>query len=858
MGIEVPIRALFETPTVAGLTGHLLSGTSARAALRALPRPKAVPLSFAQQRLWFLNRYEGSSATYNIPLPLRLEGSLDIPSLQAALADLLARHESLRTIFSESDGIARQSVLDVETSWTTCELRSSTAMTLPGQLSEAAIYCFDLAREIPFRATLFQLSETQHVLLLLIHHIAGDGASLAPLARDLAMAYAARCQDRAPSWAPLPVQYADYTLWQREWLGEEANPDSAIASQIDYWKRTLVDLPEQIALPTDRPHPAQASFRGDRVELEIGDKVYRQLVRVARSAHASLFMVLHAAVAVLLSKLGAGTDIPIGGAIANRTDEALDDLIGFFVNSLVLRTDVSGNPSFLELLARIRAVDLAAYSHQDLPFELLVELINPARSNARHPLFQVMVVLQNNVEATWTLPGLTLSGESLDFGNLSKFDLTFNFGELSPTDDTSGGLHFELEYATDLFDRITAEAMAERLELLLEAIAEHPDCRIDRLDVLRTSERHRLLFDCNVVEEAVAEATLPELFERQVAVAPDAIALVFEGLALTYRELNERANRLAHHLIGRGVGPEQLVAIALPRGLELVVSLLAVLKAGAAYLPLDTEYPVERLAFMLEDSRPACTLTEADFVARLPEDALPLCLDDARVMAVIAGCSSLDPGVADRLGALLAQHAAYVIYTSGSTGKPKGVVIPHQNVVRLLATTDARFGFGAEDVWTLFHSYAFDFSVWELWGALLRGGRLVVVPFLVSRSPAEFLQLLVRERVTVLNQTPSAFYQLMQADRENPELGNRLALRWVIFGGEALELARLQDWYARHRQQPTLVNMYGITETTVHVTERVLTAECVATPATQPDWSPTGRSAGLCARRLPCSRYRSA
>ncbi|RUL69107.1 non-ribosomal peptide synthetase, partial [Dyella choica] len=686
--VELPIQLLFDMPTVAALASQLGSTDAARAALRCVERPAVVPLSFAQQRLWFLHQLEGPRP-YNLPVALRLEGALDAAALHMALCDVVARHESLRTVFAEHQGVGAQCVLPTDALQPELTRVPSSEAQLPAQLIEAGTYSFLLERELPVRAWLFELGERQQVLLLLVHHIAADGWSLAPLARDLGHAYTARCLGRPPSWSPLPVQYVDYTLWQQQLLGEDYSPGSEMARQLAYWTETLADLPRKPTLPTDHSRPAQASQRGDHVSLDIDAGLHGQLLQLARDHRATLFMVLHACIAVLLCEFGAGRDITIGTPVAGRGDEALDDLVGFFVNTLVLRTRIPGHASFQQLLAEVRANDLAAYAHQDLPFERLVESLNPVRSPAYHPLFQVLLAVQDGDDPLPALPGLHVSPQRSGTSGASRFDLLFNVIERRDAQGAAAGLSLGLAFSLDLFEPATMQALIERLRDLFMAAVKSPHDPI-------------------------------------ASWAPTALPL---------------------------------------RG--------------------------ERL----------------------------LCLDDDAEIEALARCASSNPRDEDRVCPLRSEHPAYVIYTSGSTGRPKGAVIPHQNVVRLLANTRHWFNFGADEVWTLFHSYAFDFSVWELWGPLLHGGRVVVVPFSVSRSPGEFLQLLVDERVTVLNQTPSAFYQLMQADREQPGLGAQLALRWVIFGGEALELARLHEWYERHADtQPRLVNMYGITETTVHVT----------------------------------------
>ncbi|MEV7797398.1 amino acid adenylation domain-containing protein, partial [Streptomyces sp. NPDC087512] len=679
-------------------------------------------------------------------------------------------------------------------------------------LSEAASEGFDLASEVPLRAHLFTVGGGSCVLLLVVHHIGADGWSMGPLARDLSQAYTARVGGEAPVWgAELPVQYADYALWQRGLLGDEADAGSLGGRQLAYWREALADLPVELVLPVSRPRPAVPSHRGGRVVARWDAELHAGVVELARGSGVSVFMVVQAALAALLTRLGAGTDIPLGAPVAGRTDPALDDLVGFFVNTLVLRTDTSGNPTFRELLERVRETDLAAYAHQDLPFERLVDELNPERSLARHPLFQIALTTQDNASARLELPGVR--SDPLEVAlHAAKFDL------LVYLEDGRIDLH----YSEDLFDRDDVERLAARLERLLRAVVADAGTRIGDVDVLSAEERHLMLAGHEV---AAPEATLTALFEQQVARTPGNTALVCGHDTLTYAELNGRANRLAHLLMKQGVGPEQFVALALPRGADLVVAVLAVLKTGAAYLPVDPSYPQDRIALMLRDAAPVRVLTtsEAAVGGALADSGLLLRLDAPDTLHALDACPDHDPDDADRAAPASPGQAAYVIYTSGSTGTPKGVVVPHRNVVRLFAATAPSFAFSDADVWTLFHSYAFDFSVWEIWGPLLHGGRLVVVPHQVSRSPEDMLDLVVREGVTVLNQTPSSFHQFSEADAAHPELSGALALRLVIFGGEALDLGRLRPWYERHPDDaPALVNMYGITETTVHVTQRVL------------------------------------
>ncbi|GFN29832.1 amino acid adenylation domain-containing protein [Paenibacillus xylaniclasticus] len=831
-GAELGVGRLFESPTVAALAKQLDTAQQARPAIRPADRSGRIPLSFSQQRLWFLYCLEGASPTYNIPLVAHLNGRLDQEALQAAIGDLFVRHETLRTIFPESEGSSYQHILDASTPPPSIIVTASNDSDIEADLAQAVRYSFELAVEPSLRVQLFELAEDKYVLLLLLHHLIGDGWSLSALTRDLSTAYSARIQGESPKWAPLAVQYADYALWQHHLLGDAQHNESLMAKQLAYWTDNLRNLPEQLELPTDFARPAAASYVGGTIDFAIDATLHDQLLQLSRAGRASLFMVLQAGLAALFTRLGAGTDIPIGSPIAGRSDDALEQLVGLFINTLVIRTDTSGDPAFSELLDRVRHTNLAAYENQDVPFERLVEVLNPVRSRARHPLFQVMLVLQNMPEAKLELPGIESSLQLSTVG-AAKFDLTFELVERRSRDGLPDGIVGMVEYSKDLFKESTVRSLAERFVRLLAAAASRPDLPIGRLNILSEEERHRILIDWNTPESirSAEKALIPDWFERQAELTPSSTAATYEGASLSYHELNRRANRLARYLISQGAGPEAFVALALPRSLDLVVAILAVLKSGAAYLPLAPDYPADRLAYAMEDADPICIITSEELTGKLPQAAkTPLVvIDSSELLALLKQYPSGNPSDLERTAPLVPQHPAYMIYTSGSTGKPKGVVIPHQNVVRLFRATEHWYQFEPGDAWTLFHSYAFDFSVWEIWGPLLYGGRLVIVPHWISRSPSDFLKLLVQEKVTVLNQTPSAFYQLMQADQENAADGQQLSLRYIIFGGEALELRRLEDWYARHpADSPRLINMYGITETTVHVSYKPLDQEALS------------------------------
>ncbi|GGN73725.1 non-ribosomal peptide synthase/polyketide synthase [Nocardia rhizosphaerihabitans] len=822
---QVPVRLLFDAPTVAALAERsvALRGTGRRLPLTTRERPQRIPLSAAQRRMWFLNRYLADAdgpgdAVDNIPVALRLAGDLDIPALEAALADVVDRHETLRTSYPDGPEGAEQLIAD--TARLVLRPEPITEADLPERLLSCAAVRFDLTTEIPVRAALFAVAD-EHVLVLVVHHIAADGFSLGPLAADLMTAYAARRDGTAPAWSPLPIQYADYALWQDENLGEATDPTSLAHTQLAFWRRGLAGLPEQLELPTDRPRPAESSFRGGVHRFQIDSDLHSELRELARKHEATLFSTVHAALAVLLARLSGGSDIAIGTPVAGRGEAALDGLIGMFVNTLVLRSQIDPRAEFETTLDAVRAGDLDALSHADIPFEQIVDAVDPARSRNRHPLFQVALVLQN-----FTVPALEAAGlrvAPVDFDvPVAKFDLQFTVRESDDVDGRADGMAIEIAYATDLFDAGSVAVLARRFTQVLAAVVADPTVVVGDIQLLSAEEQQRTLHDWATTGSSVASdtETMLDRFAQVAAANPHAVAVKAGRNALTYGELDAWSNRLARRLVGAGVGPEALVAVALPRSVELAVALLAVLKAGGGYLPIDPNYPADRIEYVLDDARPLCAIAGADTGLARDWFGGPV-LDPAA--DTLSGHSVAPLTAADRRAPLTSANTAYVIYTSGSTGRPKGVVIPHSNVLALLDNSARHFGFGPSDVWTMFHSYAFDFSVWELWGALLTGGSVVLVDYFTSRSPEQFRELLLAERVTVLNQTPSAFYQLIAADLAAEPA--QYALRTVIFGGEALEPQRLSGWFARYPHSPRLVNMYGITETTVHASYREITPD---------------------------------
>ncbi|MFI6868167.1 non-ribosomal peptide synthase/polyketide synthase [Nocardia sp. NPDC050406] len=816
---DVPVRLLFEHPTVAGLAGSLGTGAArTRPPLVAGERPELVPLSYAQQRIWFLDRFDSGSAADNLVAALSLDGTLDQPALSAAVTDVVARHETLRTVYPAVAGIGQQRVLAVADAAVDIAVEEVSAAALDGRARALAAVPFTISEQVPLRLTLLRLTDLdRHVLVVAVHHIAADGWSIAPLTRDLLTAYAARRAGSAPRWSPLPVQYADYTLWQRAVLGAADDPESPLSEQIRFWRTELHGQPELLELPTDRPRPTTPSGRGSTHRHTVSAALHARLRHLADTHRASLFMVVHAAFAAVLSTLSGQRDISIGTPVAGRGERALDDLVGMFVNTLVLRTEVRPERSFAEFLTAVRDTDLRAFAHAEVPFERLVEALAPARVANRHPLFQVALTFQNHVLPGGEVAGLRVAALPVETG-VAKFDL-----QLTVAQPESGELELDITYATDIFDAASIELLTGRLELMLETVAADPALPIADIRLLGAGEEECVLREWSTTAAGVTEvATLADRFAAAALLDPAAVAVRAGDTTLTYADLDARANRLARRLIAAGVGPETLVAVALPRTAELVVALLAVVKAGGGYLPIDPAYPADRIEYVISDARPVCALTSR--AAGLPAGWFGGPVIDLDTVE-LGGYAATPVTDRDRHATLDPANTAYVIYTSGSTGRPKGVLIPHRNVVRLFDNTERSYGFGPSDVWTMFHSYAFDFSVWELWGALLYGGSVVVVDYFTSRSPREFRELLAAQRVTVLNQTPSAFYQLDAADAECPD---DLALRYVIFGGEALEPQRLRDWFDRHPHGPALVNMYGITETTVHVSYRPITPESAA------------------------------
>jgi len=779
-------------------------------------------LSFAQQRLWFLQQLAPQSSAYNLPRAIQLRGALDATVLQVALQHIIDKHDILKTAFLEIDGQPRQVVVPEARLRLALEDLSTLeptqrSQTLRTRLDAEAGRAFDLSQAPLIRGALLRMAPDEHVLLLNMHHIVSDAWSNPILMQDLGAAYELAGRDAPGCLARPAIQYHDYARWQRRDYPRTPRHDAAAA----YWKTYLgeeilpLELPADFLVAPDTRHPAASH------SLSLAPELSRNLNAFCQAHGLTPFVVLLGAWQMLLGRYSNQQDFTVGVPNATRNQSETQDLVGFFVSSLIYRAQLDHSLTTLDFLQRLRQESLAALEHSDYPVELIIEDLHVQRRTQANPLFQTLF--------NWRVAGqqqgpMALGELQLEFLPLeqqeAKFDLALEV-EYQPQ-----AIHASLEYSSALFRPQTIERMAQHWQHLLHAIVADASQRIGDLALLDSGEQQANIAAWNPARvEFPATQSIHHLIEQQVERTPEAMAVVFDQQSLSYRQLNQRANRLAHQLIEHGVGPDVLVGLAVERSLEMLIGLLAILKAGGAYVPLDPAYPQERLAYMIEDSGIRLLLTQPSLLKTLPipDGVRTLLLDTPE----LAGYSLANPQVA-----IDPANLAYVIYTSGSTGKPKGTLLPHHNVLRLFQATDRWFSFGPQDVWSLFHSYAFDFSVWEIFGALLYGGKLVVVPHDVSRSPEEFYALLCREGVTVLNQTPSAFKQLMPVACAN-ESGN--ALRYVVFGGEALEVKALQPWFQRFGdQQPQLINMYGITETTVHVTYRPITLADLQADASSP------------------------
>ena len=757
------------------------------------------PLSFAQERLWFLSQLQQDSSVYNVAGGVRMEGPLSVTALERALNEVVLRHESLRTTIGQDESgpvqiIAHPQAFNLPKFDLRKVPKSQREAEAQLLLANEAGKPFNIEGGPLFRATLLLLSAEEHILLLTMHHIISDGWSIGIFVRELIELYEAFADGRPSLLPDLTVQYVDFAVWHREWLQGEV-----LDKSVSYWKEKLAGVPSLLELPTDHPRPPSQSFSGTRYPIAIPQKLTESLKELAEQQNATLFMILLAAFKVFLFRHARQEDIVVGVPIAGRNKPELENVIGLFINMLAIRTDLSGNPSFRELLARVREASLGAYEHQDLPFEKLVEVMQPERDTSYSPLFQVMFHLGNLEIPAFNLPGLTLTPLETDSGT-SKFDLTLDLTE------SSTGLKGYFDYSTDLFDRVTIQHFSERFQILLKAVVADPETPIASLPLLSAAEEKQLVVGLNETAEDFPHAhCLHQIFEDQVEQTPDAVAVTFEGENLTYAELNHRANQLAHHLMKLGVGPEVLVAICMERSLDLPIALLAVLKAGGAYLPLDPAYPRERLAFIIEETHAPVILTQGAVAENLSfENVHVINLEDADAFAT-ENTENPRTEVTD-------ENLCYVIYTSGSTGQPKGAMLHHRGVRnRLLwGITDYRLGIG--DVVLHKTPLTFDVSVWELFAPVLSGARLLIAKPGGHQDAAYQLDLMARERVTHVDYVPTMLEVLLESEG----LDQCDNLEIVTAAGEALTRELRDRFYSQTNAK--LYNLYGPTEASLAVT----------------------------------------
>ncbi|MBW4666580.1 MAG: amino acid adenylation domain-containing protein [Cyanomargarita calcarea GSE-NOS-MK-12-04C] len=775
-----------------------------------------LPLSFAQQRLWFLDKLEPGSPFYNIPAAVRLQGNLQLEALEQSFNEIICRHAALRTNFPTREGqpVAvisaekpiRLSVLDI-----TQLTENQQQVEIKQQLEQAAQQPFDISSDHLLRVKLLRLGEQEHIILLTIHHIVSDGWSIGILVEELAALYQAFCDGESSPLPPLPIQYGDFAAWQRQWLQGQV-----LETQISYWLKQLENAPTVLELPTDYRRPPIQTYRGATYSFDFSQELSASLCKLSQQQGTTLFMTLLAGFQILLWRYTSQQDIVVGSPIANRNRAEIEGLIGFFVNTLVMRTNLSGNPSFEELLKQVREVALGAYAHQDLPFELLVEQLQIQRDLSHTPLFQVMFVLQNTPMSVLELPGLTLSPLESDIG-AAQFDLTLEMTE------TESALVGGFEYNTDLFAQSTIQRMVGHLQTLLEAIVTNPQQRLSDLPILTKPEQHQLLWEWNdTATDYPQDKCIHELFEAQVEKTPDAIAVVFENQQLTYRELNQRSNQLAHYLQKLGVKPEVLVGICVERNLNMLIGLLAILKAGGGYVPLDPIYPIERIAFILEETQAPVLLTQTSLVELIPQhQAEVVCLDsDWEAMTygrseTIALQSQKNPSFHQPT----TDNLAYVIYTSGSTGKPKGVMIKHGSTVATLDWANKTFSPQARSGVLASTSICFDLSVFEIFVPLCCGGKVILI-----ENALHLPTLPAPERVTLINTVPSVIAQLIR----NNSIPATVEV--VNIAGEPLQNQLVQQLYQQNNIKQVF-NLYGPSEDTTYSTFSCIHKDATNTPA---------------------------
>ncbi|HEY0605033.1 MAG TPA: amino acid adenylation domain-containing protein, partial [Herpetosiphonaceae bacterium] len=815
--IELPLGVLFDTPTVAGLAQRIESARPAHRisapAITRVPRDQRQPLSFAQQRLWFLDQLEPGSAVYNIPGAVEVHGPLDIAALQQSLNLIVRRHEVLRTVFEEIDGEPAQVIKpDLELPLLVVDL-SDCAPTeqehvVRQHTIDEARQPFDLGHGPLIRTRLLRLrSESggqEHLLLVTIHHIIADGWSLGIFLRELAAIYPALLEQKTVTLPDLPIQYVDYAAWQRGWL-----QGLVLDEQLAYWRRQLQGAPASLELPADYPRPPMLSSRGALYEFQLSNSLIARLEALSRNANTTLFMTLLAAWYTLLYRYTGQTDLLVGTPIAGRSRVEIEELIGFFVNTLVLRADLAGRVpsgcSFLELLAHVHDMCLSAYAHQDVPFEKLVEELQPERDPSRPPLVQVMFALQNMPLPALSFAGLTLNPVQVDTGT-TKFDLTLSL------EQTAQHMRGTVEYSTDLFQADRIARMAGHFERLLEGIVAEPGAGIAYLPLLTDAEHQQHLVDWNATaQHDPSDLLIHDLFTAQATQTPDAVAIVFADVQLTYAELDRRANQLAHLLRAGGVGVESVVGVCIERSAEAVVALLAVLKTGAGYLPLDPEYPRERLNYMIQDASIMALITRQALLPELTSFAgTIICVD--RDAAQIERQPAMPPQVE-----VQPEQLAYIIYTSGSTGRPKGVVVPQQALANHAVAFVRRYALTPGDRVLQFASLSFDVSAEELFPTLIAGATVVFCPPEIRSSLPDLLAFAAAERVTVLN-LPAPLWHEWSAMIDQAEVVWPGWLRLLIIGSSPVSSEQLARWQTTVGDRVRWLNAYGPTEATIAAT----------------------------------------
>ncbi|MFT4174783.1 MAG: amino acid adenylation domain-containing protein [Rhodocyclaceae bacterium] len=782
------------------------------------PRPADVPaqLSFAQQRLWFLTELEPDSPVFNMPYALRLQGATDVGVLARALNEIVRRHASLRTLFQLVDDQVQQVILPecvlplplTDLSRLPADAAQDEARRLAHAESRRP---FRLGREVPIRASVIRLAPDECIVLLTLHHIVSDAWSMGVLVKEVATLYAAYAHGEPSPLPELPVQYADFAHWQRQWL-----TGNVLAQQLDYWKNTLQGAPALLELPTDFPRPPVKTDNGASYECSIDAEVTAGLEALCKEGETTLYMVLLAAFGIVLSRYSGQTDVPIGTAIANRTRSEIEGLVGFFVNTLVMRLNLAGDPRFVDLLAHTRETAMGAYAHQDLPFEHLVESLNPERNMSYSPLFQVSLVMQNTPMGSLQLPGVQVSAAGAD-NTTAKYDIALNVMAVGDR------LSARFEYNTDLFRRETIARLGDHLRVLLGAIVRDPQRRLSELPMLAEAERTRLLRTWNTTAQPYPESCVHRVFEAQCKKTPDAIALSMEGVALSYATLNARANQLARHLQANGAGVDHLIGLCVERSVDMIVSMLAILKAGAAYAPLDADYPPERLAYMAQDAGFDVLICHRHLAGNLPTDSLrTIFIDEAG--DDIARHATDDLAVPTR-----PDNLAYAIYTSGSTGQPKGTCITHRNILRLAFDVEY-VSAGPGDTVSQVSNSSFDAATFEIWTALLHGARLHIVPRDTLLSFDDFVACVRNEAISVMCLTPAFFNQVIRAV---PDAFAQL--RYLLVGGEQMDPAAARQLL---RHPPAhFINGYGPTESTTFATThevRAVADDAVLIPIGRP------------------------